>query len=1022
MTDGDLGFDEDFLATLMGEFLDESQTYLSQLNDNLLDLDEYVQAASHGTTPDVDEDKLNEMFRAAHSLKGLSAMLALEDINQLTHRMENVLDAARRRELGVTRAVVDVVFQAVDRLTSMIDLLKDGQRGEVEYRSVVDAIEQILGARHKDPGLDADATSPWSDEDPFVTSSANTSDIAALHEQELLADFDQIQDEAEVADKYVAIFVDEAGRCLDEMSDLLAGERTVREMDELLRICHQIKGSAAAAGFLRCAKLTHLMEDRLQDHREADQDLGVELVDAMLRCTDALRAYVDQLRNGQNQTHPFPVLARDLVLADRSSTRSPDDERQLERIDSRPDNADSTLCDELPWRHLAAQFHSSLVESDLTQGTMYLGIAQFDEDVQLAGLKAELFLQRLKKFACLLQSNPALPVLQHDLPISAIEFAIRTEVESEKLQQSLQLEGVKSVSLLAYHKPASSPIGTATTRPNPLPAKSSSPAEATVERTEIARQSADPRGDELAEAADDEPSAVRTSLAAGGRDVAESTQSRNKPTETIRVDIDRLDQLMNLTGQLVINKARFGRLGDRLKTLTNVKQAVHSLSSVFNLFDRMISDLQIEEQCAGSGGQELLLHLREARTALEVVRRDVDSMSQARATVNELAEAVHQLDRVSEGIQKSVMDTRMLPIGPLFGRFKRVIRDVTRVNGKDVRLLIHGEKTELDKRMIDEIGDPLIHMIRNAADHGIELPEEREAVGKPRYGTVTLNAFHRGNGILIQISDDGRGIDAERVRAKAIANGLITEADAERMTTSQIYQLIWEPGFSTAEKVTEVSGRGVGMDIVRSKIEELNGSVELDSEFGCGTTFTIKLPLTMAILPSLLAEISGDVFAVPVESVVEIVRVEHSELATVHGVLTASIRGRVISVVDLRHLFQWYDRISDEERDSMERRTLVIIGADHREVGVIVHGLLGEEDIVIKSLAENFRSVDGIAGASILGDGRVSLILDVNAVLELACRQATRHPVTIPATPTNAVTVPPLADLPTPMALTATVS
>jgi two-component system, chemotaxis family, sensor kinase CheA len=380
-------------------------------------------------------------------------------------------------------------------------------------------------------------------------------------------------------------------------------------------------------------------------------------------------------------------------------------------------------------------------------------------------------------------------------------------------------------------------------------------------------------------------------------------------------------------------------------------------------------------------------HVQQIRGDLEIVRADIDQLCQARTMVNGVSEAVHQLDRIADGIQKSVMDTRMVPIGPLFGRFKRVIRDITRSNSKDIQLVIRGEKTELDKRMVDELGDPLIHMVRNSADHGIEAPAKRIAAGKPAQGTVTLDAFHRGNRVIIQVRDDGQGLDPQKIRAKAVSKGLISAADAERLTTQQTYQLIWEPGFSTAEKVTEISGRGMGMDIVRSKIEQLNGVVELDSQVGVGTTITIKLPLTMAILPSLLTVISDDVFAIPVESVVEIVRVGEDSLTTVHGLCTARIRGRVISVVELNALLQWPNDSLRSASSSNGERTLVIVGTDGHELGLAVDSLLGEEDVVIKSLAENYRNVPGLAGASILGDGRVSLILDVAALVALACRK-----------------------------------
>jgi len=372
---------------------------------------------------------------------------------------------------------------------------------------------------------------------------------------------------------------------------------------------------------------------------------------------------------------------------------------------------------------------------------------------------------------------------------------------------------------------------------------------------------------------------------------------------------------------------------------------------------------------------------------LETVRREVESFVRVHAAVNHLSEAVHQLARVTDGIQRTVMDTRMVPIGPLFNRFKRVVRDITRTNGKNIRLVISGEKTELDKRMIDELGDPLIHIVRNAADHGIELPEVRLAAGKPAEGTITLHAFHRGNCILIQVSDDGKGLDADRILRKALEKGLVTPADAERLTRSQIYQLIWEPGLSTAEKVTEVSGRGMGMDIVKSKIEALNGSAELDSTPGRGTTLTIKLPLTLAILPSLMVQIDGDMFAMPIEAVEEIVRIRRREVTTVHGVRAAVVRGRVVSLVSLDEICQWNHATSRTNSQENDEITLVLVGDRGREIGLAVDRVLGEEDVVIKSIAENYRNIPGIAGASILGDGRVSLILDIVALIETAANK-----------------------------------
>ena len=453
---------------------------------------------------------------------------------------------------------------------------------------------------------------------------------------------------------------------------------------------------------------------------------------------------------------------------------------------------------------------------------------------------------------------------------------------------------------------------------------------------------------------------------------------------------------MNLAGQLVIARARFAQIGETLRHFSSNKLAARVVAKSMETLAGMSKS---SDRNRGACGAEEVNHLKGQARLVQVelgrVQQELSDLAGLGGTINDMLEAVHQLELVSDGIQQSVMNVRMLPIGPLLNRFRRVIRDITHANGKDIALEIKGEKTELDKRMIDELSDPLVHLVRNAADHGIEPPDVREAAGKPRQGTVVLNAFHRGNSIVIQVSDDGKGLDEQRIRRKCVEKGILSEADAEKLTRQQVYQMIWEPGLSTAEKVTEVSGRGVGMDIVRTKIDSLNGSVDVESEPGKGTVLTIRLPLTLAILPSLMVEIGPDVFAMPMESVLEIVNVGGAELMTVHGKRTAAVRDRVVSVVGLEDVFQWSHGAKLSERNISAAITLVIVGDRGRELGVIVDRVIGEEDVVIKSMAENFRSVAGIAGATIFGDGRVSLILDVPAVMEMAAHGAPAETVAI---------------------------
>ena len=432
------------------------------------------------------------------------------------------------------------------------------------------------------------------------------------------------------------------------------------------------------------------------------------------------------------------------------------------------------------------------------------------------------------------------------------------------------------------------------------------------------------------------------------------------------------------------------RCPEKLKAALSGKQSSQSLSRAFRELDKMsdANAMRVDGKHLQAQVQQFHAQARRIQSELEPVLGEVQAVGRARESVKDLLETIHQFDRVSNAVQQAVMDTRMVPIGPLFTRFNRVVRDIAREKGKEIRLEIRGDKTELDKRMIDELSDPLTHMVRNSADHGIEAPDEREAAGKPRRGTVTLEAFHRGNSIVVRVSDDGKGLDTDRIVRKCVEKGILTEADAEKMAPRQVHQMIWEPGMSTAEKVTGVSGRGMGMDIVKSKIEGLNGSVDIESAPGRGTTMTIRLPVTLAILPSLMVEIDGDVFAMPMEAVTEIVSVAQDQTSTVHGRKMATVRGRVISQVKLGDTLSFHRGGRACEAAASQETTLVIVGERGQEIGLAVDHVIGEEDVVIKSIAENYRNVSGIAGASILGDGRVSLILDVPALIEMVAKKA----------------------------------
>ncbi len=702
-----------FLDELLGDFLDESAELLEKLNQNLLYLDEWAEGRDDPSEK-CDGELLNEMFRSAHSLKGLAGMLGFDNITGLTHKVENVFDAARNDQLSIESQMIELMFQAVDRLEAMVACIKNSSDEEVDCLVVLGGIQSLL----EETGTERPTTAQGAADDFFNDNSCNASSAPA---------------------------------------------------------------------------------------------------------------------NVPNDANADPnTLAAENPAADDSS-------------------ADAT-----PTK------------------------------------KTEATASSIK--------NDAIPADLRDSP--------------------------------ALTQPAS-PQGNASKKP-----------------------------------------------------AAEKTGA--KAVETLRVDVERLDRLMNLAGQLVNNKVRFARIGDAIKNATVTRKGVQSLKKMRGSLAEVVLEVGAPEETRSDMGNMDVIrrHVREMQSHLEILNTEFERISSIRATYADLNQAVHDLDRVSGGIQKTVMDARMVPVGPLFSRFRRVVRDISRSASKEIELVIRGQNTELDKRMIDELADPLTHMVRNSADHGIESPDARLDVGKPALGTITLDAFHRGNSIVIQVTDDGKGLDLKRIREKAIEKGLCSRDALESMTDHETLQMIWEPGFSTAESITNVSGRGMGMDIVRSKIEALSGSVELESTPGAGAVFTIKLPLTMAIMPCLLVEIDADVFAIPIESVVEIVRVKGRDVTTVHGKRTVCVRGEPLSLVDLEELFRWSQREKtgrSGHRD--DDPAVVIIRDENRQIGLIVNELLGEDEVVVKSLGENYHDIPGVCGANIMGDGRISLILDVCALIETSSRK-----------------------------------
>ncbi len=448
--------------------------------------------------------------------------------------------------------------------------------------------------------------------------------------------------------------------------------------------------------------------------------------------------------------------------------------------------------------------------------------------------------------------------------------------------------------------------------------------EADKERRAQKKQEAKPK-QEVAPKAEisktETPKAPKTETKAKAKADTEENKAPSIGVEqTVRVDVRRLDHLMNLIGELVLGKNRLIRIyGD------------------------------VEERYDGEKFLE------------------------------ELNQVVSSISAVTTDLQLAVMKTRMQPVGKVFNKFPRMVRDLSRELGKSIELIIEGEETELDKSIVEEIGDPLIHIIRNSCDHGIEPLEERRRLNKPETGKVQLSAYNEGNHIVIKISDDGKGLDPVMLKEKAIEKGVISERDAEGMSDREAFNLIFKPGFSTAKVVSNVSGRGVGMDVVKTNIEKLNGIIEIDSEVGVGTTQKLKIPLTLAIIQALLVGVQEEYYAIPLSSVLETVRISQDEIYTVDGKSVLRLRDEVLSLVRLSDIFK-VDAILESNSDVY----VVIIGLADQKIGVIVDYLIGQEEVVIKSLGYYLKNTRGIAGATVRGDGKITLIVDVGAMMDMA--------------------------------------
>jgi two-component system chemotaxis sensor kinase CheA len=827
-------------------------------------------------------------------------------------------------------------------------------------------------------------------------------------------------------DEHIAALNDALLRLEQEPSD-------ARALQEAFRMFHSIKGASVVMGFQSVNQLTHQLENLFDQLRSGRRVLDRPALDLTFRCLDELRDYHRDLRAQGQSTVDLSKLLAQVVDHLRTTTLPPagagaDTLSTRSGTSSSAEEPTSTSTTPITGRGTPGTGHpagSATTPGTFSEPGKFTLVVTFEPNLPLADMKARVVLNRLSTKAQVLSTDPPVERLEDIDSLPRLMVHLAAECETDELRTLADVEGVAEVRIepvqlaivatsgaevepqIEVGSVPSSMLGPA--RPSTVPPVE--PVLSVTTQTVEAHQRATPAPERVpppASAAAPKPVTPEPSTEPTAAEPRAGSR-KAKVAETIRVDSDRLDHLMNLAGELVITKARFVAITRSLEELFLGSNA-HILTS--DLRERLESITHgldgLTEIKSGSPGSSLdrwSAQLRRLRDNFRAIQDEFDLIHEAREQLKALGEAIHSLGRVSDGLQKGVLDTRMVPIGPLFERFRRVIRDLSLSSGKEVALQIGGEKTELDKRMIDELSDPLIHMVRNAVDHGLEPPDQRQVAGKSRAGLVTLLASHRGNSVVITVSDDGRGIDCDRIRSRIIAKGLMGKAEAHELSDRELASFIWHPGLSTAETVTEISGRGVGMDIVKSRIENLNGTVDVRSVRGQGTTFTIRLPLTLAIMSSLLVRIYDEIYAIPLDHIDEIVEIRANQIYRVQGQPTIEIRKKIVALVALGHLFRWggkdhpsmhngakqgsVTRASAEE--TQNKHTVVVVQNGETTIGLLVDQLIGMQEVVLKSLEKNFQAIPGLSGASILGDGRVSLILDLDAIIDQVARVPARR-------------------------------
>ena len=744
-------------------------------------------------------------------------------------------------------------------------------------------------------------------------------------------------------------------------------------VDEIFRAAHTLKGASATVQMDELTEFTHICEDVLDDIRSDKLSVSEVVVDALLNAIDIIKSMLEARSSGGVYQEDISQITEVLKgFLGKSEVAAPAPEGSA--ADKSPSEDADTGQSEKSGTKVSEYDFLEMQENLESDESLFAVKVIFNEDNPMNSVGGIQVFAILKKLGTVLKTEPDFDELYKDQFFPEVCYYLGTSSSEPEIQGALHLPDVvvstevSPVESGAKQKSSPEPEPAAQkAAPAQEAAPEAKPAEA-PKKVEISAPEHEQTETPEEKAESDEAKTPEKKALEGRKNLSGSI---------LRVDASRIDNLLNLVSEAVITKASFNQISNSFNDiLLDMQNADNRMQEVVNgLFSSI--PVMMEEVLAGKSPKDAQKELMDAYG--DTLGLFDPIQAQLKGAVGRFRNTSQSLARTTSELQEGVMQIRMVPISQIFNRFPRLVRDVSKNLDKKIRLVIEGEETELDKSVIDDLLDPLIHCVRNSADHGVEAPEQRAEKGKTEEGTILLRASNEGNMIVIEIIDDGAGIDVEAVRNKAIDRGIIHPSKV--LSDLEAFNLIFDPGFSTAKTVTNISGRGVGLDVVKKQIEKLNGNVNVWSELGKGTKITIKLPLTLAIIQGLLVRVGKEIYAIPITSVMDSHRIKPSDIKMIDNYEVFNVRDEAVSLLRLSRLF----KIPTE--DTNEYKYVVLVGSDEKKMGLMVDTLIGEEDVVIKPLKDKYTNSPGIAGATILGDGTVSLIMDISQLLELGFRE-----------------------------------